>query len=179
MAGFLDKIAEEQVRQRSLVTEKKNLNYKKFICFYINDREYGIEIEYVREIIEINYIRKVIYTPEFLLGLINLRGSIISVIDLKYFFSLGKFDLQNSDSRLIVVDIDDKTICFAVDKISRIREILPVDVQPSPATFNEIPDKYIIGMYKTSQKNLLVLLNLQEIIDSQQFTELSGEDESE
>jgi purine-binding chemotaxis protein CheW len=179
MAGFIDMIAKQQKTQKvqiNAVGEKSDLeNLKKYICFLINGREYGIEISYVREIIEIEYIRKIIYTPSFLLGVVNLRGSIIAVMDLKNFFDLGSADIEKEKSRLIILNVEDRTIGFVVDEIKKIRHINPKDVQPSPATFNEIPDNYIIGMYKTIESNLLVLLNLLEIVNSLKIKELSKE----
>ena len=170
--GFIDKIGKSQKNNKSKILKHK-INLKKYICFNLNEREYGIEINNVREIIEYNYIRKIIYTPDFLMGLINLRGSIISVFDLKLFFGLGTTDTKSKDGRLMVLNVEDKTLCFAIDKISKIREIIPTDVQAAPATFNEIPSKYIVGMYKTYENNLLVLINFLEIVNSDKIKSLS------
>ncbi|HON56407.1 MAG TPA: chemotaxis protein CheW, partial [bacterium] len=141
----------------------------------LNEQEYGIDIEYVQEITEICYIRKIIFTPSFLLGVMNLRGSIIAVIDLKQLFNLGITDLKNKNARIIINKHSNKTIAFAVDGIRKIREIANNEIQQPPPTFNEIKTEFVIGMYKTIENTLLVLLNFPEIMSTKEILQLSGE----
>lgn len=167
-----------QERDRLSHTTYEHVNVKKYVCFKFSNREYSIDIECVQEITEINYIRKVIYTPNFVLGVINLRGSIIAVVDLKQLFHIGEVDIKKKNARLIICKYNNKSIAFVADEISKIREISAAEVQQSPSTFNEIPSKYIIGMYRTSDNNLLVILNFGEIFSCEQVSSLAEGDQA-
>jgi len=180
MVNIFDVIEREQLIQRrnEISQQESIINYKKFVCFHLNGREYGIDIEYVQEIIEVGYIRKIIYMPQFLLGVLNLRGAIIAVIDLKQLFHLGQTDLKNEKARLIISKFENKSLGFIVDSIAKIREIAPTDIQQAPATFNEINSNYVLGMYRTPENNLLVMLNYAEIFNCPEIKALSTEEQN-
>lgn len=164
----------QEEARRSHAAAFEQINVKKYVCFKLSNRDYAIDIECVQEITEIIYIRKVIYTPSFVLGVINLRGSIIAVVDFKQLFHIGEVDIKKKSARLIICKYNNKSLAFVADEISKIREISALEVQQSPPTFNEIPSKYIIGMYRTNDNNLLVLLNFGEIFSCEQITALSA-----
>lgn len=176
MREFIQDIGRKQIEARTKENDEYHLaNLKKYVCFVLNEREYGVDIEFVQEIVEIGYIRKIIYTPSFLLGVINLRGSIIAVIDLKQLFHLGSTDLKSPTARLIISKFEGKGIAFVVDGIKKIREIAHTEVQQAPQTFNEIPTNFIVGMYKAPENNLLVLLNFSEVMATNEIKQLAGD----
>ena len=110
-----------------------------------------------------------------MLGVINLRGSIIAVLDLKQLFHLGTTDLKSPSARLIINKYEGKSLAFVVDGIKKIREISNNEVQQAPQTFNEIAVNFIVGMYKSPENNLLVLLNFSEIMATNEIKQLSGD----
>ncbi|MBP7653847.1 purine-binding chemotaxis protein CheW [Candidatus Dependentiae bacterium] len=175
MREFIQELGKKQIEARGSENDYHASNYKKYVCFVLNDREYGVDIEFVQEIVEITYIRKIIYTPSFLLGVINLRGSIIAVLDLKQLFHLGTTDLKSPSARLIINKYEGKSLAFVVDGIKKIREISNNEVQQAPQTFNEIAVNFIVGMYKSPENNLLVLLNFSEIMATNEIKQLSGD----
>lgn len=138
----------------------------KFLTFSIGREDYGIEIKFVTEIIGIQTITEIPELPDYVKGIINLRGKIIPVMDVRLRFK--KEPLQYNDRTcVIVIDIMDISIGLIVDSVSEVLSIAEQDIVPPPE-INKSSNKYIKGIGKVENEVKLLLdcdklLNYEEI----------------
>lgn len=135
---------------------------KQYVIFRLGKEEYGVEIVNVKEICEYKESVKVPNTPGFVDGIINLRGDITPIINLKKRFNLSEVDI-NSDTRIIVININNRQVGFIVDEASQVLRITEEDIEPAPELVAGIEKKYIIGVGKLSDR-IILLLDLEYIL---------------
>lgn len=132
--------------------------------------EYGVSVTTVQEIIPMTPPTKLPQTPDFIEGIINLRGRVIPIIDLKKRFNMGTSDLT-AESRSVVVEVGGKTVGIIVDEVSEVMR-LPLDnIEPPPAVMGAIASEYITGVGKLDNR-LLILLDMDKIFNEGERTEL-------
>ena len=137
--------------------DKSEKQERQLVIFDLADEAYGIDINAVREIIRMQEITNVPKTPEFIEGVINLRGKVIPVVDLRSRFGLSSAE-QTKDSRVVVVDISGQDIGMVVDAVTEVMRI-PVDSVEPPSTIITTADSdYLEGIAKLDSK-LIILLN--------------------
>lgn len=132
--------------------------------------EYGIPITKVQEIITMATPTKMPQTPDFVEGIINLRGKIIPIIDLKKRFEMGKSDLTG-DARSVVVEVEGQTIGIIVDEVSEVLRLQSDNIEPPPAVIGGITAEYLTGVGKLEDR-LLILLDMDKILDDKEKAEL-------
>ena len=141
------------------------------VTFAIADEEFGIDILLVREIIRVMDITKVPNSAPSVEGVINLRGKVIPVMDLR-----GRFGMESrphdSHTRIIVVEIRDMTIGFVVDGVSEVLRLRAGTVEPPPPVVAGVESEYIRGVGKLDDR-LLILLDLERLL-SRREAELTG-----
>lgn len=140
----------------------------KFLTFYLADEEYGLEILKVREIIGMLPITRVPRTPHFLLGVINLRGKVIPVVDLRLKFGLAKAQ-HTEETCTIVVQAHGMDMGIAVDKVSEVLDITAGDIEDTPSFGTEVHTEYIMGIGKT-QGRVRILLDIDKILSRQDMS---------
>jgi purine-binding chemotaxis protein CheW len=140
------------------------------ISFRVGDEEYGLEILSVKEVIRIREITRLPKAPDFVRGVINLRGDIIPIIDLRAKFSLSVRQ-YTSMTRVIVVEVDDKLMGMVVDSVSQVIRIGDDQVVPPPTLVGGVSAEYIRGVGKIGER-LVVLLNIGKLLTSEEKIEL-------
>lgn len=133
------------------------------VVFSLAKEEYALPITKVHEINRLVSITQLPQTPEFMEGIINLRGRIIPVIDLRKRFALAIADYTD-DSRIIVVGIGEQTVGIIVDAVTEVVRLHSDNIEPPPTTF-AIASKYIQGVGKLDNR-LLILLDLDRIFST-------------
>lgn len=133
---------------------------------------YGIEITRVREIILITEITRIPQTPHYVKGLINLRSSVIPVIDLRALFGLPETEMTD-ESRIMVLQASGKTIGVVVDAVSEVLRVKEEQVSPPPPTVAGLGKEYLTGLVKLD-KQLLILLNIDKILGEETSGALSA-----
>jgi purine-binding chemotaxis protein CheW len=137
------------------------------VSFRLAKELYGIEITKVREIILITDITRIPETPDFLKGLINLRSTVIPVVDLRVRFGLPEADLSD-DSRIMVVQARGKTIGIVVDAVSEVLRVKHDQIAPPPPTVAGLGRDYLNGLVKLDER-LLILLDIDRIFVEQEM----------
>ena len=141
------------------------------VSFGLADEVYGIEITKVREIILISEITQIPQTPHYVKGLINLRSTVIPVIDLRSFFGLPEGE-KTDESRIMVLQAGGKTVGIMVDAVSEVLRVKKDQIVPPPPTVAGLGREYITGLVKLD-KQLLILLNTEKILGGQAVAELA------
>ena len=135
---------------------------KQFVIFELENEEYGIDILRVKEIKEMMNITRVPKAASYVCGVINLRGEVIPVVDLRRKFNLTEGE-RNSNTRIIIVSIDDITVGMIVDTSSEVIEIGSQDIEDAPDGVGNVDQGYIYGIGKIN-KRLIILLDIVKIV---------------
>ena len=155
-------------------SETHTTSIVQLVSFIINEEEYGIDILNVQEIIRTVDISRVPNSLPFVEGVINLRGKIVPVIDLRKRFALPTQE-RGQESRIIVVELGERVVGFLVD---RVREVLRVEngvIEPATDLVFSVEQGYITGVAKLDDR-LLILLDLQRVLTFEE-KQLLEEDE--
>lgn len=143
----------------------------KFLTFLLQDEEYGLEILKVREIMGLMEITTVPQTPDYVRGVINLRGQVIPVVDLRLKFGM---DEGEDDKRtcIIVVDVGGVMMGIVVDTVSEVMDINSSEIEATPSFGTELNTDYILGMGKVAGK-VKILLDIDKVLTSEELVMMS------
>lgn len=144
---------------------KKDFDSKEvlqLVTFRLGNEEYSLDILKVQEIIRHMELTRVPRTPDFVDGVINLRGRVIPVLDLRKRFGLAA-DERTNETRIIVVDVDETTVGLKVDAVSEVLRLPADTVEPAPAIVTGSESDYIKGVGKLEGR-LLILLDVGRIL---------------
>jgi purine-binding chemotaxis protein CheW len=136
----------------------------KFLTFFLAEEEYGLEIIKVREIIGMIPITRVPRTPEHMRGVVNLRGKVIAVVDLRIKFGLEATE-QSQRTCIIVVQAGGVEFGVVVDRVSEVANIAGSDIEDPPAFGTGMETEYLLGLAK-SQGRVKLLLDLDRVLSS-------------
>jgi purine-binding chemotaxis protein CheW len=127
--------------------------------FLLAQEHYGIESAYVREVCPLRHLTRVPCTPAFVLGIINVRGQILSVVDLKKFFDLPEKGLTELN-KVIIIYNESMEFGILADRILAVRSLRVEEIQPAPATLSGIGAEYLRGI----ARDRLVVLAAEKIL---------------
>lgn len=139
------------------------MSEKQYVIFTLDDEQYGVAISYVKEISEYKKSNKVPHTPLFIEGIIDYRGRVTPIINLRNKFQLP-YQEPNSQTRIIIINLEEKQVGFLVDEASQVITISDDIIDPAPAMGKEIKEEFIHGIAKLEEQ-LVILLDLKKVLD--------------
>jgi purine-binding chemotaxis protein CheW len=144
--------------------EKQDANVQ-FLTFAVDQNEYAVDIMKVREIRGWHDTTRIPNSPEYMMGVINLRGTVIPIFDLRNRFSLGK-TTPSEKNVVVVLAVADRTLGILVDAVSDILTINRGDIKQAPSASKEtgIDDAYVSGLISVSEK-MVILLDVEYLFD--------------
>lgn len=140
------------------------------VTFRLGNEEFSVDILKVQEIIRLLDLTRVPKAPEFIEGVINLRGKVIPVMDLRKRFSMPEAE-DTSEARIIVVELKDTTVGFRVDGVSEVLRLPADTVEPPPTMVCGLETEYIKGVGKLDDR-LIILLDVEKVLTEQEHTSL-------
>lgn len=140
------------------------------VTFRVGEEDFSVSILKVQEIIRMSAITKVPRSPEFVEGVINLRGNVIPVIDLRKRFGLPEAE-RNSDTRTIVVDCGGKVVGLIVDSVTEVLRLSKATVEAPPDIVGGVDSDYISGVGKLDDR-LVILLDIDKVLSINEKTML-------
>ncbi|HEV7179627.1 MAG TPA: chemotaxis protein CheW [Candidatus Baltobacteraceae bacterium] len=154
--------------------EQQQLSGEKIqvVSFRLGNEEYGVDIAQVQEIIRMVDITHVPRAPHFMEGVINLRGQLIPIIDLRTRFGMDRAD-HTKNTRIIVTEIVTKRVGIIVDGVSEVLNIPIENVEEAPEMIAGVGTEYISGVGKVNER-LIILLELQKVITTSEKQELES-----
>ena len=164
----MEQLIKDRIEEMDLIVgdESENTQANKFLLFEIGEEIYGIGIASVTEIIEMQRITEVPDLPEYVKGVINLRGRVIPVIDLRLRFEMTEREWDDRTC-MIIVRIDDTSMGLIVDTVAEVQDILEQDIEPPPSfKENEEQNRYISGLGKVGDE-VKILLDDPKILKEQ------------
>ncbi|MDF2986064.1 MAG: CheW protein [Eubacterium sp.] len=158
------------VLDEELELQNEDTQKGRFLTFALGKEEYGIEIKYVTEIIGIQVITKIPELPDYLKGIINLRGKIIPVMDVRLRFKKESREYTDRTC-IIVIDINETSIGLIVDTVSEVITIEDVNIVPPPNFKTGFNNKYVKGIGKTGN-DVKLLLDCEKILSEEELDSL-------
>jgi purine-binding chemotaxis protein CheW len=148
----------------------------KYLTFELANEAYGIEIIKVREIIGMMKVTHVPQMPGYVCGVINLRGKVIPVIDLRLKFDM-EFAEPTSETCIIVVDVNGNQMGLRVDKVSEVLDIPGADIEDPPQVDSSVDNTFILGMGKAKDR-VNILLDIAYVVNGAEMSDFSAINES-
>lgn len=145
----------------------------KVIVFKLGEEEYGIEVDQVQTIERMMPITRVPKTYSFVKGVVNLRGVVIPIIDLRGRFSLPETEYTDH-TRIIMVTVQEMQVGFIVDSANDVLDIHSGDIENPPEVIGGVKAKYLRGVAKLGEDRLLIMLNLVEVLNKSEIVMLEG-----
>jgi purine-binding chemotaxis protein CheW len=143
------------------------------VSFNLDQEEYGVDVLKVREIIRMPIVTRVPNTPNYVEGVINLRGKVVPIICMRKKFGLSEAE-NDKQTRIMVMDMEGELMGFIVDAVSEVIRISGSDIQPSPAMVaGNIDQECIAGVINQAER-LLVLLNLEKMFSRDEKNLFTG-----
>jgi len=156
-------------------TNSHAVDAQKYLTFRLGDESYGVDILRVQEIIGIMPITAVPRTPTFVRGVINLRGRVIPVVDLRTKFAVGEA-LDTERTCIVVVQTEDSagTVMGAVvDEVSEVLDIPAASIEDTPSFGAGVETEFVLGMGKMSDQ-VIILLDIQKVLSGSDIAVLKG-----
>lgn len=145
---------------------------RQFVGFLLHGEEYAVAITKIREIILMKPITRLPQVPESIEGLINLRGHVIPLINLRKHFGLPARPFDD-ETRTIVVSIGEKTVGCIVDEVTQVMRIASDQIQPVPISMAATAERFIDGLARLDDR-LLIILDTDKLFDTREFDLDSG-----
>jgi purine-binding chemotaxis protein CheW len=142
-------------------SDQRNDQTGQYVSFKLHGEEYGVPILSVHEIIRYETVTRVPQSMDFIDGVLNLRGRVIPVVNLRMKFGLPQREVDNS-TRIMVVDVNSRVVGMVVDEVCEVQDINADEISPAPPLGAKINTEYITGMGKIEDR-LMILLNLNKI----------------
>jgi len=147
---------------QDVVNTENHMDMLQIVSFKIGTEEFGVDILRVQEINRLVQITQVPNAPDFVEGVMNLRGRVVPVINLRKRFGFAQKE-YDKNTRIIVVELDGKIVGFIVDSVSEVLRISKSVVEPPPDLIAGVGSEYITGIAKLDDR-LLILLDLERVL---------------
>ena len=151
------------------------LKNNQVVRFIVGKESFGVDIGKVQEIVTVPEITRVPDTPEYLEGIINLRGRIVSVIDLRKKLNCNGTG-KNKKNRILVTEMNGKIVGLIVDEVSEVLRLNPDNIEPPPEMVDSAGAEYITGIGRL-EDGIIILLDLARVLSSHELQNLPRHDE--
>lgn len=144
---------------------------RQYLTFKLNEEIFGVDVAHVREILDYIKITRIPQTPDFMCGVINLRGNVVPVIDMNMKFGMAKTE-KTVNTCIVVVEVkfESETIILGalVDSVQEVFEIEPDSIEPAPRIGVKLKTEFIKGMGKNNE-NFIIILDIDKIFSSEEL----------
>jgi len=151
------------------VKTNKTLQY---LTFQLENETFGVDVHKVREVLDAISITRVPQTPDFMLGVINLRGSVVPVIDLRQRFGLAQAE-RTRDTCIVVleVELDGELVVIGAqtDAVDEVLDIREEQIEPPPKLGTQINVDFILGMGKVNEESFVMLLDIDKLFTAEEI----------
>ena len=147
-----------------------------FLTFTLGDEEYGVDILKVQEIRGYDTVTKIPDAPDFIKGVINLRGAIVPVIDLRIKFNLASV-AYNEFTVMIILNIARRIVGIVVDSVSDVTQLTPEQIKPTPEFGSALDTSYITGLGALDER-MLILIDIEKLMSSTDMALMDAQSQS-
>ncbi len=172
MHNYMGMSNETSVEDDLFLEADDDVQENKFLMCRLAEEVYGIDIRYVTDILELQKITEIPDMPEYVRGVINLRGHVIPVMDLRLRFGMPFHDYDNR-TVITVVNVEEMSIGFIVDTATEVKEIPDKNIEPSPSfETREKKHDFIAGLGKV-EDSIIILLDIEKLVVREEIATLS------
>ncbi|MBT7154519.1 MAG: chemotaxis protein CheW [Deltaproteobacteria bacterium] len=147
------------------------LEVNQYLAFKLEDEVFAFDISRVREVLEFDAVTKVPQTPDMMQGVINLRGSVVPVVDLRIKFGMGEIE-KTVNTVIIIIEInldgDSTMIGVLVDSVKEVMDLDSEHIEPPPSIGSRLNTEFIDGMGK-QENQFIIILNIEKIFSSDEL----------
>jgi len=143
-----------------------------WVTYMLDGEKYGIDVMQVKEVLRNIEIAPVPGAPDYVLGIINLRGNVVTVIDTRTRFGLSTKEVDDN-SRVIVIETEDQSVGILVDAIAEVADIPKSEIEVTPNIGNDDSSKYIMGVY-SGKGNLIILVAIENLLSEEEWSEMDS-----
>jgi len=140
---------------------------KEFLAFNLGDEEYGIDIQQVQELRGYDAVTTIANAPDFIKGVINLRGVIVPILDMRIRFSLGE-PTYDQFTVVVILKVKGRTIGLVVDSVSDVAALTPEQIRPAPEFGSAMDVRYVTGLATVGER-MLILLDIEHLLSGQEL----------
>jgi purine-binding chemotaxis protein CheW len=149
---------------------------RQYLTFRLGDGAFGIDVAKVREVLDFTTITKIPRTPDFMSGVINLRGNVVPVVDLRLCFEMPKTEKTVNTCIVVVemmVDGESNVIGALADSVEEVIDLEPEHIQPPPRIGVQIRTDFIKGMGRRDAQ-LIMILDIDRVFSSEELSQFNG-----
>jgi purine-binding chemotaxis protein CheW len=153
------------------MSEAGILETTQYLTFKLDDEVFALDITKVREVLDFTTVTRVPRTPEFMRGVINLRGSVVPVVDLRLKFGMSKTEKTVNTCIIIVeVKVDDETTALGAlaDSVQEVMDLVPGQIEPAPKIGTRLNTEFIKGMGKRDDR-FVILLDIDKVFSTSEL----------
>ncbi len=143
-----------------------------WVTFRLEDETYGINVMQVQEVLRYSEIAPVPGAPAYVLGIINLRGNVVTVIDTRQRFGLPSADVTDN-TRIVIIEADKQVVGILVDSVAEVVYLRQSEIETTPNVGNEEAARFIQGVCNKNDE-LLILVDLEKMMTDQEWAELDS-----
>jgi purine-binding chemotaxis protein CheW len=158
--------------KQTVQNAKANDPVVQWVTFRLDEEIYGINVMQVQEVLRVSEIAPVPGAPEYVLGIINLRGNVVTVIDTRERLGLSSKEVDDS-TRIVIIEADKQVVGILVDSVAEVVDLRMSEVESAPNVGNDESSKYIQGV-ASHDDELLILVDLNKLLTDEEWAELSG-----
>jgi purine-binding chemotaxis protein CheW len=143
-----------------------------WVTFRLDNETYGVNVMMVQEVLRMTEIAPVPGAPDYVLGIINLRGNVVTVIDTRKRFGLTPREPDDS-TRIVIIEIDKQVIGILVDSVAEVVDLHMSEIETAPNVGNDESSKFIQGV-SSREEELLILVDLNKLLSADEWKEMSA-----
>lgn len=149
-----------------------NVEHRQCVTFRLDEEVYGINVMLVQEVLRITDIAPVPGAPNYVVGIINLRGNVVTVIDTRMRFGLPSREMDDS-TRIVIIETEHQTVGIIVDSVSEVVDIYSNEIETAPNVGNDETARYIDGVVSRGDE-LLILVDLNKLLTDDEWAEMTS-----
>lgn len=142
------------------------------VTFRLKDETFGINVMQVQEVLRVSEIAPVPGAPAYVLGIVNLRGNVVTVIDTRTRFGLPPTDLSDT-SRIVIIESEEQVVGILVDSVAEVVELGQAEIDAAPNVGNHESSRYILGV-ASRDDSLLIVVDLNKLLTEQEWSEMAN-----
>ena len=144
----------------------------RWVTFCLENEKYGINVMQVQEVLRVSEIAPVPGAPDYVLGIINLRGNVVTVIDTRKRFGLEPRELGDS-TRIVIVEANEQVVGILVDSVAEVVDLKVSEIESAPNVGTEESSKFIQGV-ASQDDELLIIVDLNKLLTDEEWEEFTG-----
>jgi purine-binding chemotaxis protein CheW len=143
-----------------------------WVTFYLDNEKYGIKVMQVQEVLRMTEIAPVPGSPDYVLGIINLRGNVVTVVDTRKRFGLQEKQPEDA-TRIVIIEAADQVIGILVDSVAEVADLRASEMESAPNVGSDESSKFIQGV-SSQGDNLLILVDVDKLLSTDEWQDMAS-----